>query len=196
MEKENLELLDLYDQYMDQEMIDEINEQDDMEEEMEQRRRGQKTEAKFPEEVAISISDFVNNYLGLKADCSHLWHQGLKDLGSSFVFGVDNTFANKNPDLVYKGELLLVVDARGNRGTYINPNFLKELLEKEEVERELSILRRTGVRDLKKLSSYLDECVRLQNKIETNRKFENTLYDAHKLRKFKELKKELKHDQF
>ena len=194
MGKEELELLELYDQYMDLEMLEEINEMDDMEEEVEARKTRKKTEAKFPEEIAISIGTFVQQYLGIAADCSNLWHQGLKALGSSFVFGVDNEFANKNPELVYKGELLLVVDARGNRGTYINPNFLKALLDKDELERELSILRRSGVKDLRKLSEYLDECVRLQNQIETNKKFETTLYESHKMKKFKQLKREIKHD--
>ena len=195
MGKEDLELLELYDQYMDEETFDQINAQDDKEVEMETKKvYHTKTEAKFPESITITIGTFVNQFLGINADCSKLWHQGLKELGSSFVFGVDNNFANKNPDLVYKGELLLVVDARGNRGTYINPDFLRSLLNKDDLERELSILRRAGIKDLAKLSEYLGECSRLQNQIETNRKFETVLYDTNKMKKFKQLKREIKHD--
>ena len=195
MSNEELELLELYEEYMDEEEMEKIVKQDEAEEEIERVQRKNHTESKFPEAIAISISDYVNNYLGIDADCKNLWHQGLKDIGSNFVFGVDNNFANKNPDRVYKGELLLVIDAKGNRGTYINPKYLRELIDADDVERELAILRRTGVRDLELLADYIDECVRLQARLETNKRFENLLYETHKMRRFRELKKEIRrHD--
>jgi len=194
MANEEKELWDLYEQYMNEEEINEIIEEDEKASKKEEKKNKSHTESKFPTEISISIADYVNNYLGISSDCSNLWHQGLKDIGSNFVFGVSNDFANKNPERVYKGELLLVVDTKGNRGTYINPKYLQELIHKDDVEKELSTLRKTGVRDLQLLADYLDECVRLQAQIETNRKFEQLLYETHKLKKFKELKKEINHD--
>ena len=223
---EQQDFASMFEEYMDQEEINEIIENDEMDDEQQHGSyRHQSTESKFPESIAISINDFVSIYLGIdytpgiieetktyytkdektgkrhsakktttRTSYKTLWHQGLKDIGSPFVMGVSNEYANKNPDRVYDGELLLVIDSKGNRGTYINPRYLQELLHNDELKKELSILRRTGVRDLELLADYMDECLRLQTQIENNKKFERMLRETHKIGKFKELKKEIKHD--
>lgn len=223
MEKEDLELMDLYEQYMDPETIAKIVEDDLQDEERHTSRDHQYTESKFDDSISISINDFVSLYLGIdftpgvvektkiyyekdetgkrhtnkvttaKTSYKTLWHQGLKDIGSPFVFGVSNEYANKNPDKVYDGELLLVIDSKGNRGTYINPKYLQALMYNDELKKRLTKLRKTGIRDLELLADYMEECARLQAQIDINKKIERILKETHKTQKFKELKKEIKY---
>ena len=223
MDKEELEMMDLYEQYMDPETIAEIVESDEQDEERTTSRDHHHTESKFDDSISISINDFVSLYLGIdftpgtvertkiyyakdetgkrrankvtttKTSYKTLWHQGLKDIGSPFVFGVSNEYANKNPDKVYDGELLLVVDSKGNRGTYINPKYLQALMYNDELKKKLAELRRTGISDLELLADYMEECARLQAQIDINRKVEKMLKETHKIQKFKELKKEIKY---
>jgi hypothetical protein len=219
----------MLDDYIDPEEIREIVEEDLKEEKAEkQHRSGHSTEAKFPEEMTISIQDFVKCFLNIqvipkveiieekkyrkgkkakvvksrkittRVNYDTLWHQGLKELGSPFLFGVDNEYANKNPDRVYDGELLLVIDAKGNRGTYVNPTFLRQLIESEDIEKELKKLRKTGVQQLEELEEYIEACAELQLKVDTlaakNKKLLQLLKETHKMKKYKELKKEIKHN--
>ena len=127
--------LNLLENYLDMESI-ELKKQED-EKEIKKEKKKKQTESVFTEEDCISISRYVQEYLGIPGNCSKLYHSGLKELGCEFVMGVDNNFANKNPELVHQGYLLLVMDAKHNRGTYINPFYLKKLLHKDDVEKEL-----------------------------------------------------------
>lgn len=208
--------------YMDEDIIDEIIKQDELEEDRQQKKGGRPTETKFPMAITISINDYVTCYLGLqsipaieevehhvyrrgkkiklqstqKVNHTTLWHHGLKDIGSPLVFGVANDYANKNPDKVYGGELLLVIDAKGNRGTYVNPVFLRQLIESEDIEQELKKLRRTGIHQLDELEEYIRTCAQLQLKYESTKvqteKTLEVLHETHKMHKYKQLKKELK----
>jgi hypothetical protein len=213
----------MLDDYMDEEEIQQIVEEDEKED-RKQKRNSHSTESKFPETIAISIKDYVENYLGIatipsveivertkykkgkrvstkkttRVNYDTLWHHGLKEIGSPLVIGVDNEYANKNPDKVYGGELLLVIDAKGNRGTYVNPAFIRQLIESEDIELELKKLRRTGVKQLEDLEEYIRTCLDLQIKydstVDQNKKTLDVLRETHKMNKYKELKKEIKHD--
>jgi hypothetical protein len=213
----------MLDDYMDEEEIQQIVEEDEKED-RKQKRNSHSTESKFPETIAISIKDYVENYLGIatipsveivertkykkgkrvstkkttRVNYDTLWHHGLKEIGSPLVIGVDNEYANKNPDKVYGGELLLVIDAKGNRGTYVNPAFIRQLIESEDIELELKKLRRTGVKQLEDLEEYIKTCLDLQIKydstVDQNKKTLAVLRETHKMNKYKELKKEIKHD--
>jgi hypothetical protein len=213
----------MLDDYMDEEEIQQIVEEDEKED-RKQKRNSHSTESKFPETIAISIKDYVENYLGIatipsveivertkykkgkrvstkkttRVNYDTLWHHGLKEIGSPLVIGVDNEYANKNPDKVYGGELLLVIDAKGNRGTYVNPAFIRQLIESEDIELELKKLRRTGVKQLEDLEEYIRTCLDLQIKydstVDQNKKTLAVLRETHKMNKYKELKKEIKHD--
>lgn len=217
------DFMSMLDDYMDEEEIQQIVEEDEKED-RKQKRNSHSTESKFPETIAISIKDYVENYLGIatipsveivertkykkgkkvstkkttRVNYDTLWHHGLKEIGSPLVIGVDNEYANKNPDKVYGGELLLVIDAKGNRGTYVNPAFIRQLIESEDIELELKKLRRTGVKQLEDLEEYIRTCLELQIKydstVDQNKKTLAVLRETHKMNKYKELKKEIKHD--
>ena len=224
--KDEEDFMSMLDDYIDEDeinqMIDQENREEKAEEQQNRKKSNHSTESRFPETIAISIKDYVEHYLGIasiprleivehtkykkgkkvktktttRINYDTLWHHGLKEIGSPLVFGVDNEYANKNPDKVYSGELLLVIDSKGNRGTYVNPEFIKQLIESEDIEQELKKLRRTGIHQLDELEEYIRECVNLQVKYETtlkqNKKTLEMLKETHKMRKFKELKKELK----
>ena len=220
--KDEEDFMSMLDDYMDEEEINQIVEEDEKEDNNNRKKNNHSTESKFPETIAISIKDYVEHYLGIatipsveiiehtkykkgkkvksktttRINYDTLWHHGLKEIGSPLVIGVDNEYANKNPDKVYSGELLLVIDSKGNRGTYVNPAFIRQLIESEDVEHELKKLRKTGVHQLDELEEYIRACVDLQVKLDAvqkqSQKTLEVLKDTHKMKKFKELKKELK----
>ena len=220
--KDEEDFMSMLDDYMDEDEINQQIEEDEKEDRNDRKKSGHSTESKFPETIAISIKDFVEHYLGIatipsveivehtkykhgkkvktktttRINYDTLWHHGLKEIGSPLVFGVDNEYANKNTDKVYSGELLLVIDSKGNRGTYVNPAFIRQLIESEDLEHELKKLRKTGVHQLDELEEYIRACVNLQIQYDTvvkqNEKTLEVLKDTHKMKKFKELKKELK----
>ena len=184
-----IELLDLY---LDEEEIEATKESDLMDEQREQLKNF--SDSNFTVEDTITISRFVNDYLEIPGDCSKLYHSGLKDLGSDLVMGVDNNFANKNPELVKQGYLLLVIDSRNKRGTYVNPLYLERILEKEEVENELNVFSKVGLHDLEKLTEYYNKYLELLNRVETNQRFYNLLRQAHKTKHLNKLLKKRRED--
>ena len=214
----------MLDDYIDEDEINQILEIDESGEYVSRKKNNHPTEAKFPDSMTVDIKDFVEHYLGITyapaietIDCYRykhgkkvkvgsktrinydtLWHRGLKELQSPFVIGVDNDYANKNPDKVYGGELLLVIDARGNRGTYVNPEYIRQLIASEDIEFQLKKLRKTGITNLDLLEDYIRTCVELQLQYDThkdqNKKTLEVLRDNNKMHKYKELRKELKKD--
>ena len=232
----NEDFASMLEDYMDPEEIREILEEDEREEREEKEASNSKvshsSEAKFPEEITISIKDYVERFLDIPftpkvvkyeekkwkkgkkkpkskkqkvvesrkitIDYNTLWHKGLKEIGSPFVFGVANDYAYKNPDKVYDGELLLVIDAKGHLGTYVNPNFIRQLIDTEDIETELKKLRKTGVQQLEYLEEYIQEVKDLQIKCDIlaakNKKLLQLLSETRKMKKYKELKKEIKHN--
>ena len=186
MEEENF--LELLDEYLNEDEIEAKIQEDEKIEELE----GKKvfTDSPFNIDDTISIGKFVNEYLNIEGDCKHLYHSGLKELGSNFVMGVDNNFANKNPELVYTGFLLIVIDARHNRGTYINPMYLKKLLDQKDLKKELKIFKRQRIHDFKKIEEYSRKLYDLSKQVETNEKFYRVLEETHKIGKYKRLLKE------
>jgi hypothetical protein len=136
-----------------------------------------------------------------------LWHSGLKDMNIPYAITVSNEYADENPEKVANGELLIVTDGRGNMGTYINPTYLMELVDKERIQEELEKiekLRCSGVHELSALADYMEYFVQgvslqsrmteLQAKLDRTSETTDLLYKTHKLRRFKELKKEINND--
>ena len=182
--------IDLLDEYLCSEELEmkKIEDQEKIVKEI----KNNHTESPFTEDDYISIDRYVNDCLGIKMNCSHLYHCGLKDIGTPYVMGVSNDFANKNPELVKQGYLLLVKDARHNRGTYINPIYLDRILKKEEAEKELKVLSHQRDVDLQKLDMFYRQYQEQKLLVEKNEEFYNVLKETHKVKQVKQFIKTMK----
>ena len=132
----------LYENYLDEEEISKKLKQDRLHKDNNKKnnKSHNNTYAK-----TIKISEFVTGYLGTEHDCSELKHQGLKSFNNPYVVGVSNDFARKNPDCVNRDEILVVIDAFGNPGSYINPNLLKNIQTMEEYKYLLLLLNKIKI---------------------------------------------------
>lgn len=184
MEKEE-NFYDLYEQYLDEKEIDNKKKIDLEEEEKDNEIF---SDSPFTIDDAITINDFVNNFLMIKCDASKLLHCGLKDLNCPYVVGVANDFANKNPELVKLGQLLVVIDYKKRRGTYINPVYLRKILNKSDIEREYKLFIKQRVNDLCKLEEFYSQYIILKDLVETNQAFYNLLTEQRKLRKINDIR--------
>lgn len=113
----------------------------------------------------ISIGKFVNCYLGIDADCRNLRHMGLKSLESPYEVGISNAYADKNPEYVKNGMILLVLDSRGDRASYINPVVLKKLASGEEDNLQ-KIIRTSKIHSFNELSEFHKAMQVLMNQLE------------------------------
>ena len=115
------------------------------------------------EKDEISISRFVNEYLGINADCSNLYHKGLKSFGSPLIIGVSNDTSSKCPDLIANGTLLKVRDSRGHLGTYINPDIIARYAESvENREKYESVLKTLRIREFNRLQELYSQSDELE----------------------------------
>ena len=210
------EFKELFEQYLDEDLIEAKKREDEKEIRYELHHTNKHVESRYTINDAIMIGDFVNNYLDIEGDCSNLWLSGLKDLNSPFLFGVSNDFANENVKLVRNRTLLLVIDGKGHRGTYVNPNLIKNILDfdyedyekQKEIEKRLDDFRKAGVQNLDLLGEYMARCLELadvRDKVaayeeqlaitESGCDFMQLMKDTHKMGQFQRLrKKEIKND--
>ena len=125
-----------------------------------------------------------------------LWHSGLKDIGSPYLFIVGNDYANKNVDKVYDGELLLVTDAKKNTRTYINPFLIEQLLNADKTAERLKVVKArlygSGCKDFHEFLEYYNEERFLEKQIKENEKTKKILIETHKDRNFRRLKEGMK----
>lgn len=160
---------ELVEQYLDPEAIKEKYELDDTFEE----KDVVSSKSPFSISDAITINDYVNNFLNIKVDASNLYHCGLKQINCPYVIAVSNNFSNKNPEYVKLGFLLIVIDANNNRGTYLNPFYINQLLYKNSLKEKIT------------------ECefMELKSKLNTDEQFYSIMKSQKKLKKIKQLKK-------
>ena len=177
---------ELLEQYLN---VQEIEEKRKLDDDVVENDVALSSDSPFTLADTISINDYVNNFLMIKSDSSNLMHCGLKDLNCPYVVGVSNDFANKNPELVKQGFLLIVTDVKRKRGTYINPVYLRKILEKNDIEREFALFSRKRVHELERIVSLYSEYIVLKDMVETNQAFYNLLEEQNKLRKLKEIRK-------
>jgi hypothetical protein len=143
---------------------------------------------KIDDKDVITIEAFVNEYLNIKSNASKLLHCGLKDLNCPYVVGVSNEFASKNMDLVKKGYLLVVVDFHHNKGTYLNPFYLKKLLTMGSTLEEYNLFMKKRLNDLQMLEDYYTQYITLKNQVETNELFYKVLKEQKKCNKLNKIR--------
>lgn len=125
----------------------------------------------------ISIQNFVEYYLGTKHDCFMLKHQGLKSFNNPYLVGVSNDFAIKNPDYIVKNELIRVIDDYGNPGTYINPHYIKKLMELEVCKEKIKILSSINCHDFEEASLLYKIWAQLNNEVEFLEELYGNIYE-------------------
>lgn len=129
----------------------------------------------------ISIDKFVCNYLGaVDVDCRRLRHIGLKSFGNPYVVGVSNEFSRKNPEYVKTGKILLVLDSRGDLGSYINPELLRKLTDTEAIEDTKRILQSARIYNLGELSDYFARMSVLFKNLEMIETYQQLISDVGK----------------
>ncbi|MBE6161620.1 MAG: hypothetical protein E7158_05345 [Firmicutes bacterium] len=152
------------------------------------------TESPFTQEDSISISKFVNHYLEFDCDAKNLYHSGLRELQLDYVIGIDNNFANKNSEYVKRGFLLIVIDAKGKRGTYLNPVYIKKYLERADIAKVLSTFQKIQQIEFPKLDEYFNRYLEALMQFEEREKFKTLLLETHKMNKIRKLERRMKND--
>lgn len=125
----------------------------------------------------ISIDKFVNSYLGaMEVDCKNLRHIGLKSFNNPYVVGLSNDLARKNPEYIKTGEILLVLDSRGDLGAYINPELLKKVTDRKTRKSVKSKIKHLHVNNLEELGEFFEKINVLLREIKTVEEYEEFLY--------------------
>ncbi len=180
---------DLLEEYLDIKAINEKKEYDD--EEIAKEEKKQAILRGFAEDNTITIYSFLRDYLHTRTTGElDMTLTTLKYLGlpSSYVMGVHENFAKNNPELVHQGFLVMVKDPNHNRGTYINPIFIENLLNSEKLEIKLQKFSSLRNATLDDLSDYFDEYQNLLEEKENNEKTYDIIKKTHKQKKFIKLK--------
>ena len=135
-----------------------------------------KNNSRYQKSDTITMGEFWHNYLGMpEHDCSNLRHMGLKSMEIPYVVGVSNDFADSNPDLVLTGDILIVMDSRNHKGTYINPKILLKLENKEELIEAQRLLYKIRIHELKNLTTHYGEIVRINYELDKITEYEEML---------------------
>lgn len=152
----------MIDQYMDTNEINKKIELDNYIETTDKQKQSRMRKKDFVE--TISISDFVS-LLGTEHDCNGLKHRGLKSFENPYIVGISNDFALKNPELIIKRQIFVVIDDYGNPGTYINPEILKNIETMEQYKCTLNLLGKISVHSLASINKLYEEYTKIVNKM-------------------------------
>lgn len=155
---ENFE--ELLEQYMDMDEIEEKKKNDDEEYEEEIEEQKKNTDSKTLKTLkgyAITIKEFLRDYIKMditNIETDNLTHKNLKDLtrDNPFVIGISNDYVDI--DEIIKRDYLVVIDCFGNVGSYLNPEYLRDITRLEYVEREFEIVEKSRVIAFEKLMDY------------------------------------------
>lgn len=164
MRRDNMENFEeMLGQYLDDEIINE-KKQLDNEDEIIENNTKKKLNGNYLN--TVTISDFVTYYLGTDHDCKFLKHRGLKSFDNPYVIGISNEFALKNPDCIRRNEIIVVMDAYGNPGAYINPLLLKQMEDMESYKTILKLLSDVRKNNLEQAKIIDEEYAKIIAKIE------------------------------
>ncbi len=189
---ENFE--DLLSEYLDEEIINEKIKQDNIESNKEQETQNRKSDITSLDEYAITIPEFVRNYLREETETSvdDLTHKQFKELtkDNPLVVGIFN--GDVDIDEVLKQDYVIVKDCFGHLGTYLNPERLRDFTRLDIVEKQYEKVKEMRRLWCKHVFEYYNkycmayqELMYLSNKCEV---YEEILYKLRKTGKVKQLK--------
>ena len=186
---------ELLEDYLDDEIINEKKELEDHDYFEEEKSESKKSDISSLSGYAITISQFVNNYLKEEPieNLNNLTHKQFKELtkNNPLVVGIFN--GDVDIDEVLKQDYIIVVDCFGNLGTYLNPEKLRDFTRLEIIEKQFEKVKEMRKLWCKHVVEYYDkyceayqEYMYLVHKCEV---FEETLYRVNKKGKVRELKR-------
>lgn len=150
---ENFE--ELLEQYLDEE---EIEKKKNLEEDIvEDKKLNSRKDLRYLEEYTITITEFLRDYIKMDVNnikTNNLTHKNLKDLtkDNPLVIGIFNDYVDV--DEIMKRDYLIVTDCFGNIGSYLNPNYLRDMTKLELMEKELKIIEKSKIVMLEELEEY------------------------------------------
>lgn len=194
------DFLSLCEEYLTDEAFEQYSKEDDKLDNEEDSSKSIRLD--FSDEYIISITRFLREYLGFdvyekqKKDSEEetieeyvlgnktldLYHSGLKDLKIPYVKGISHEYANQHPEYVLGGYIVLVVDTKGKKATYLNPILIKEYINRAKVfdeYQEICEKAETAKDEIDAIhSSYL--CIKA--KVDRINQMHMILYETHTLR--------------
>ncbi len=130
---------------------------------------------------AISIKQFLSQYLNVNSSCIKLRHCDLRELHSPLVVGVSNDYADKNPDLVKEGFLIIVLDCKHNRGTYVNPKYLMNMAISKGLREKITEIEKMRSKTFEDFKELFDKVNELTEELINLGRFENYESDLKEL---------------
>lgn len=118
------------------------------------------------------------------------YHTGLKEMNIPYVIGISHEYANKHPEHVYHGFILLVIDAKGHKATYLNPIWVCEYVNRQKTFDEFKELCENE--ENMEPGSFKCSYHRLKDKIDDINTMHIILYETHKLRQVNRIEEDEK----
>lgn len=190
-EEENFERL--LDKYMDYDEIEEKKKLENKEYYEEKNNLESHNDLSYLNKYTITITEFIRDYLEMdisKIKTQNLTHKNFKDLtrDNPLVIGIYNGYVDI--DEVVKRDYILVTDCFGNIGSYLNPNYLRDLTRLEIIKKQLKIMSKIRISILSELDELYNRYLLVAEEYEyLNLKCSKYYEMVRKTGKIKELKK-------
>lgn len=192
MEEKFSELLE---KYLNEEEINKKIENEEIEYKTEEQEYESKTSHNINKYDSISMHRFITEYLNKDIsliDANNLTHKGLKELmgDNPFLVGIHNDVVDI--DEAIKMNYLVVEDKLGNRGAYLNPQYIKNLIKFEYIEKKLDEVKKKRIITFNKLEELYKEFMDVVTEYELLEEMctgcLESIKKAHKAGKYNEIK--------
>lgn len=190
------DFLSLCEEYLTDEAFEQYSKEDDKLDNEEDSSKSIRLD--FSDEYIISITRFLREYLGFdvyekqKKDSEEkyvlgnktldLYHSGLKDLKIPYVKGISHEYANQHPEYVLGGYIVLVVDTKGKKATYLNPILIKEYINRAKVFDEYQEICEKAENTKDEIDAIHSSYLCIKAKVDRINQMHMILYETHTLR--------------
>ncbi len=126
-------------------------------------------------QYALSMNCFIENYLGISGDFVTLTNKELiRKINSPLVISVNKDYVNRNFEEVLNGDILWIKDCNNQSAYYVNPDFLMEAVQYENLK--LKLKKMNPIKTMRDLGPVLD----IYQKLEKIEVIINILRSNHK----------------